>query len=145
MLDQQWPSQGNNFYRVQLPVGSAGSGLFVQSQHAPGIDTILVMVDLFSRFAFAVPTKDQTTATTARTLWAHVFQPFGCPESVLTTQGRDFEAGLTQHLCALYGCRKIRTTLYRLQGNGACERMNQTVLKLLNALGPTIQDRWDEH
>lgn len=106
---------------------------------------ILVMVDLFSRFAFAVPTRDQTAPTTARVLWTTVFQSFGCPERILTDQGPAFEAELTQQLCALYGCRKVRTTPYHPQGNGACERMNQTILQLLNTLTPAEQGRWSEH
>ncbi|XP_063075849.1 uncharacterized protein LOC134465891 isoform X1 [Engraulis encrasicolus] len=106
---------------------------------------ILVMVDLFSRFAFAVPTRDQTAPTTAKVLWSTVFRSFGCPERILTDQGPAFEAELTQQLCTLYGCRKVRTTPYRPQGNGACERMNQTILKLLNTLPPAEQSRWSEH
>lgn len=106
---------------------------------------ILVMVDLFSRFAFAVPTTDQTAVTTAKVLWTTVFQPFGCPERILTDQGPSFEAELTQELCALYGCRKVRTTPYHPQGNGACERMNQTILMLLNSLTPAEQCRWSQY
>lgn len=106
---------------------------------------ILVMVDLFSRFAFAVPTRDQTATTTARALWASVFQPFGCPERILTDQGPAFEADLTRQLCESYGCRKVRTTPYHPQGNGACERLNQTILHLLNSLQPAEQSRWSDH
>lgn len=106
---------------------------------------ILVMVDLFSRFAFAVPTRDQTAATTARVLWTSVFQPFGCPERILTDQGPAFEADLTRQLCESYGCRKVRTTPYHPQGNGACERLNQTILQLLNTLQPAEQSRWSDH
>ncbi|XP_041961809.1 uncharacterized protein LOC121720042 [Alosa sapidissima] len=106
---------------------------------------ILVIVDLFSRFAFAVPTKDQTAPTTAGVLWTTVFQSFGCPERILTDQGPAFEAELTQQLCGLYGCHKVRTTPYHPQGNGACERMNQTILGLLNTLSQREQGRWMEH
>lgn len=106
---------------------------------------ILVMVDLFSRFTFAVPTTDQTAATTARVLWRTVFQPFGCLERILTDQGSSFEADLTQQLCALYGCRKMRTTPYHPQGNGACERKKQAIIGLLNTLELREQPRWREH
>ncbi|XP_042563837.1 uncharacterized protein LOC122132932 isoform X2 [Clupea harengus] len=97
------------------------------------------------RFAFAVPTRDQTAATTVAVLWGTVFRSFGCPERILTDQGPAFEADLTQQLCTLYGCRKVRTTPYHPQGNGACERMNQTILSLLNTLEPREYSRWREH
>lgn len=106
-----------------------------------GYQYILVIVDLFSRFSFAVPTTDQTAAT-MRVLWRTVFQPFGCPERILTDQGAAFEADLIQQLCELYGFQKVRTTPYHPQGNRACERMNQTILSLLNTLELREQPRW---
>ncbi|KAG5265227.1 hypothetical protein AALO_G00262840 [Alosa alosa] len=86
---------------------------------------MLVAIDLFSRYAFAVLTRDQTAETAARVLWREVFQRYGCPEKLLSDQGPAFESLLLRQLCTLYGCKKIRTTPYRPQGNGACERWNQ--------------------
>ncbi|KAL2083788.1 hypothetical protein ACEWY4_021561 [Coilia grayii] len=92
-----------------------------------------------------MPTRDQTAGTAARCLWREVFQRYGCPERLLSDQGPAFEAALLQELCRTYGCKKIRTTPYRPQGNGACERWNQTLLGLLNTLTPEEQQRWVEH
>lgn len=92
-----------------------------------------------------MPTRDQTAETAARCLWREVFQRYGCPERLLSDQGPAFEAALLQELCRAYGCKKIRTTPYRPQGNGACERWNQTLLGLLNTLTPGEQQRWMEH
>lgn len=103
---------------------------------------ILVMTDLFSRFAVAVPTKDQTAQTTANALWAALIQPFGCPERFLTDRGGAFESEVMHRLCELYGCTKSRTTPYHPQGNGACERFNRTLLSLLNTLCEEDQLRW---
>ena len=47
-----------------------------------------------------------------------------------------------RQLCELYGCTKSRTTPYHPQGNGACERFNQTILGLLSSLDPTDHPRW---
>lgn len=62
---------------------------------------ILVMTDLFSRYALAAPTKDLTAATTVKVLWASLIQPFGCPERFLTDQGAAFESALMQQLCGM--------------------------------------------
>ncbi|XP_048836044.1 uncharacterized protein LOC125711303 [Brienomyrus brachyistius] len=106
---------------------------------------VLVAIDLFSRFAFAVPTRDQTAATAARVIWGEVIQRYGCPERLLSDQGPAFESQLVKELCEVYGCRKVRTTPYHPQGNGACERWNQTLLRLLNTLSVQEQGRWAVH
>lgn len=105
---------------------------------------ILVITDLFSRYAFAVPTRDQSALTTAKALWKNVIQLFGCPERILTDQGGAFESEVMQELCQLYGCTKVRTTPYHPQGNGACELFNRTLLGLLNTLDQQGQLHWAE-
>lgn len=103
---------------------------------------ILVMTDQFTRFAWAVPTRDQTSSTTARAVWAHEIQPFGCPMRFHYDQGPNFESKWMQELCKLYGVTKSRTTAYHPQGNGLCERWNQTLLSMLRTLEEEKQDQW---
>lgn len=95
---------------------------------------ILVVTDLFTKYAWAIPTPDQTALTTARALWTHVIQPFGCPETFHSDQGPNFESKLVKGLCQVYGCHKTHTTPYHPQGNGACERFIQMLLSLLGTL-----------
>lgn len=80
---------------------------------------ILVVTDVFSRFAWAIPTNNQTATTTAKMLWQHVIQPFGCPERIHSDRGAAFESPLMSELCQMYGARKSRTTPYHPQGNGS--------------------------
>ncbi|XP_041963229.1 uncharacterized protein K02A2.6-like [Alosa sapidissima] len=84
----------------------------------------------------------QTAQTTVKALWRHVIQLFGCPERILTDRGGAFESELVKELCQMYGCTKSRTTPYHPQGNGACERFNQTLLGLLNTLDQVGQAHW---
>lgn len=69
---------------------------------------ILVMTDLFSRDAFAVPTEDQTATTTVKVLCTHLIWGFGCPKRIVTDQA--FESQLMKQLCDMYGCRKSKGT-----------------------------------
>lgn len=73
---------------------------------------ILVMTDLFTKYAWAVPTLDQTATTTARVLWSTVFPSFGCPEILHSDQGPAVEAKVIRELCQLYRCQKTHTTPY---------------------------------
>lgn len=51
-----------------------------------GYEYVLVMTDLFTKFAVAIPTRDMTAKTTAQTLWRHFIQIFGCPARILSDQ-----------------------------------------------------------
>lgn len=89
---------------------------------------ILVVTDLFTKYAWAISTPDQTAAATAHALWTHVIQPFGCPEIFHCDEGPNVQSKLIKELCQVYGCRKTHTTPYHPQGNGACERFSHTQL-----------------
>lgn len=62
---------------------------------------ILVMVDHFTKFAWAVPPKDETVKTTAKVLSTKVIQQFGVPKRLLSDQGPNFETNLMKELCNL--------------------------------------------
>lgn len=63
----------------------------------PGMDrreNVLVMTDVFSKYTQAVPTKDQSAITVAKTLVESWFYRFGVPKRIHSDQGRNFESAL---------------------------------------------------
>lgn len=130
--------------RPKAPLHIIGMDFLTLGRPTDQYQNILVMTDLFTKYGWAVPTVDQTAATTANTLWRAVIQPFGCPETLHSDQGPNFESRVIQELSQLYGCRKTHTTSYHPQGNGGCERFNQTLLGLLGTLESEQQCRWTE-
>ena len=62
----------------------------------------------------------------------------------MSDQGGEFESDLVRDLNKICGVTKIRTTPYHPQTNGACERMNQTLLKMLRTLPENMKSRWPE-
>lgn len=106
---------------------------------------ILVATDKFTRFAWAIPTTDQTAQTTVKMLWKHIIQPFGCPARFHSDRGPNFESALMQQLCDLYGIAKSRTTSYHAAGNGGVERFNQTMLNMLRTLDEEKQRCWQSY
>lgn len=110
-----------------------------------GIENVLVVTDHFTRYAQAYPTKDQTAATVAKTLWSRYIVHYGIPDRIHSDQGRCFEAAIIKELCALLKVEKTRTTPYHPQGNGMTERFNSTLMNMLGTLEPSQKTNWKDY
>ncbi|KAK2879333.1 hypothetical protein Q8A73_005096 [Channa argus] len=105
---------------------------------------ILVITDHFTKYAVAIPTKDQKATTVARCLWEQFLVHYGFPERLHSDQGRDFESQIIKELCSLVGIRKIRTSPYHPRGNPV-ERYNRTLLSMLGTLKEQEKTKWREY
>lgn len=110
-----------------------------------GKETVLIVTDVFSKFALAFPTKNQRASTVAKILVEEIFNRFGIPERVHSDQGRNFESQLVNELCTYYGIEKSRTTPYHPQGNGVCERFNRTLHGMLSTLSRDQRELWPRY
>lgn len=102
---------------------------------------ILVITDHFTKYAVAIPTRDQKASTVARCLWEHFLVHYGFPERLHSDQGRDFESHTIRELCFLLGIRKVRTSPYHPRGNPV-ERYNRTLLSMLGTLKDREKTHW---
>lgn len=91
-----------------------------------GYQYCLTMIDRFSRWPEAVPIKDQTADTIAKTFYSVWVSRYGSPKIVTTDQGRQFESTLFKALTNLLGTKRIRTTAYHPQANGLVERWHRS-------------------
>lgn len=107
-----------------------------------GLENVLIITDVFSKYTLAVPTRDQQARTVAQVLVSEWFYKFGVPARIHSDQGRSFESALLQQLCELYGVQKSRTTPYHPAGNGQCERFNRTLHNLLRTLPVSRKRDW---
>uniref|UniRef100_A0A8C5C0T7 Gypsy retrotransposon integrase-like protein 1 n=1 Tax=Gadus morhua TaxID=8049 RepID=A0A8C5C0T7_GADMO len=107
-----------------------------------GMDNVLVMTDVFSKYTQAVPTHDQRATTVAQVLVNEWFYKFGVPGRIHSDQGRNFESQLIQQLCGMYGIDTSHTTPYHPAGNGQCERFNRTLHNLLRTLPVPKKRDW---
>ncbi|XP_056314361.1 retrovirus-related Pol polyprotein from transposon 412 [Danio aesculapii] len=107
-----------------------------------GLENVLVMTDIFTKYTLAIPTRDQRAETVAQVLVAEWFCKFGVPGRIHSDQGRNFESTLIRQLCGLYGVVKSHTTPYHPAGNGQCERFNRTLHDLLRSLPYSKKSDW---
>ena len=110
-----------------------------------GFQNILVITDHFTRFALAVPTKNQTARTTAEALFNNFVVHYGFPKRLHSDQGANFESRIIRELCSIAGCEKSRTTPYHPQGNGMTERFNRSLLGMLGTLEPHQKSDWKSY
>ena len=111
----------------------------------PVIRNVMVMQDHFSKYVVTYVVKDKTARTAAETLRNGYFGLFGVPSYLVSDQGKAFTGHLISNLCELYGVQKLRTLPYHAQTNGQVERMNQTIIRMINKLEQDKKVCWSEH
>ena len=108
-----------------------------------GNEHILVIIDVFSRFIELVPCKDVTAASATRALLAHIGR-YGPPGEVLTDNGSQFIADVTQQLLQVMEILPLTILPYSHEENGIVERVNKEVIRHLRAIlfDRQIKDKW---
>jgi transposase InsO family protein len=110
-----------------------------------GYANILVITDHFTKYAIAIPTRNQEAKTVAKVLKEHFIVHYGMPERIHSDQGRCFEGKVLHHLCALMGIRKSHSTPYHPQSQGVTERFNATLLSMLRSLQVEQKANWKDY
>jgi cleavage and polyadenylation specificity factor subunit 1 len=87
----------------------------------------LTAVDRFTRCPEVVPIPVITAETVARALLTGWISRFGCPQTITTDQGRQFESQLFHSLARLCSIQLSRTTAHYLAANGLVERFHRTL------------------
>ena len=105
---------------------------------------ILTVIDLFSKWAEAIPIRNKEALTVARALMDVFVSRFGVPLQLLTDNGKEFCNSVMSELCRLLGVDKVRTTAYKASTNGAVERLHRTLNSMIGKVVAVHQRNWDE-
>nr|CAD2200431.1 unnamed protein product [Meloidogyne enterolobii] len=96
-----------------------------------GHQYIFVAVDSFSKWAMAVPIRNQTASTIADIFFKEIVCRFGIPSLIITDQGTQFMSSTFQDLAKSLNFRHQPTTPYHQSANGLVERFNRTLADMI--------------
>jgi len=105
---------------------------------------ILTFQDDLTKFSEAMPVPAQDADTIARAFVSRIILRHGMVGSLLTDQGANFLSDLFKRVCKLLKIRKLQTTPYHPQTNGALERSHRGLAEYLRSYVNADQNNWDE-
>ena len=89
--------------------------------------------------------KIQPTQTVACVLYHHYFYIFGTPLHLMTDNDLALSSDVVQELCNLFGVKRVCTSTYHLQCNGAIKWQHQTFIKMIGKLSQDEKANWPKH
>ncbi len=108
-----------------------------------GFDTILVVVDRFSKEVEFIPCNKTVTALDTARLYLHnVWKNHGLPRSIVSDRGPQFASQVMTDLCKRLGIQPKLSTAFHPQTDGQTERMNRDLQQFLRLFTAEKQDDW---
>ena len=113
---------------------------------AAGNRSVWVVGGYFSKQIEAYPIPNERAETCARKITEEWIARQGCPETLHSDQGHNFESKVMLEVCNLLGIEKTRITPLNPKSDGMIERFNRTMIDVIQALlDPRKNQRdWDE-
>ena len=112
-----------------LEMYGPNSTFLTSSEH--NFRIILSAIDTFSKYCWLIPLADKRADTVARCLH-HVFQEYGCPQTLHSDNGGEFTAEVIKLICQRMNIKQIHGAPYHPQSQGQVESLNKRVRSVLN-------------
>lgn len=113
------------------------------SESKSGNNYIVTMIDHFSKWTECIPIPDKSSGTVVQSVVDNWFCRYGTPGTILTDQGTEFEKEFRDSLIKTFKIKKVRTTPFHPQTNGALERYHRTLRQILQTLTDSFDENWD--
>jgi len=86
---------------------------------AQGYDSILVVVDRFTKMAHFIPTTEKmSTKGLARLFRDNIWKLYGLPDSIISDRGPQYAAGIMKELNRMLGIETKLSTAFHPQTDG---------------------------
>ena len=132
-------------YNVGYPLERVAIDIMGPLPRSNNARYLLLVSCYFTKWLDAIPINSIDAKTVATKLIERFISIFGCPISLHSDQGSNFESLVFQEVCNLLGIKKTRTTPGRPQSDGMIERACRTVQAMLSAYVAQNQQDWDTY
>ena len=106
---------------------------------------IMLITDVFSKWIEIIAIPDAKAETCAEALLNGFISRMGCPLTLHSDRGKNYESEVFQQLCHMLEIHKTRTTARHPRGNGMVERFNQTLITMIRSYLKGKPRTWDQH
>jgi hypothetical protein len=113
------------------------------SETPRGNKYLLLMVDHFTGWVEAKPTRSNSAEDTAWAFYTEWISRYGVPESVITDRGANFTSQVMKEISTSFGADLRHTTSYHPQSNGKCERMVGVIKNSVRIISVQQKLHWD--
>jgi hypothetical protein len=108
-----------------------------------GYNSILVVVDRYTKYAHFIPLKHPFTAhTVARAVLDNVVKLHGFPRSIVSDRDRVFTSAFWKEIFSLFDTTLLLSSAYHPQTDGQSERVNQCLEMYLRCAIHESPKRW---
>ena len=132
---QPWKSIAMDFV-VKLPLSK-------EQWTGREYDSILVITDRLTKYAYMVPYKESSTAEDLSQVFLRtIIANHGTPEEIISDRDKLFTSKFWTTLMALLGTKRKLSTAFHPQTDGQTERVNQTMEAYLRCYVNYKQNNW---
>ena len=127
----------------QAPWESVGMDFITALPESDGFDSILTVVDRFSKMAHFIPTKKTVTAPETATLFVqNIYRMHGMPLSIVSDRDPKFTSDFWTTFFERLGTKLRMSTVDHPQSDGQAERANGVIIQLLRTHCYENQKSW---
>lgn len=142
-------NKGRNTSFYPLLVGEAFEKIGIDlmgpfSVTKKGNKYIIVAIDYLTKIVEIDATNEKSALNVANFIYEKIICNHGCPESILSDNGRELYNAMIQTLCERLKIDKKFSSPYRPQTNGLVERTNRTLIAIIAKYVSKYEMEWDE-
>ena len=114
------------------------------SETDDGYKYVVCFTDCYTKFTIAVPLRSMKASEICDAFMKHWLAYFALPLEIHTDKGSGFESALFHEVCTLLNVSKTRTTTMNPRSNGGVERVQRSLVNMLNCVAKDNPFQWDQ-